>query len=119
MLNNAWQADPKRLAFTFARYKHVARILDGHDQVVEVGANSAFASRVVAPNVGELTVTDAVAYPGVEVWNPVHGEMSGRLFDSAYALDVLEHVPPEQEHAFMLGVTQSISGYGNKIIGMP
>ena len=37
MTNQAWRDDPKRLAFTFARYKFVAKMFSGFERVLEVG----------------------------------------------------------------------------------
>jgi hypothetical protein len=40
-------------------------------------------------------------------------------FDGAYALDVLEHIPPEHEHRFLSNMVQSLHQHGTLIIGMP
>src|SRR5438270_9597178 len=58
MMNQAWHDDPKRLTFTFARYKFAARMLAGCKDVLEVGCGDAFPSRIVQQEVGRLTVTD-------------------------------------------------------------
>ena len=48
MTSHAWRDDPKRLGFTLARYKFVAKMLAGYEQVLEVGCGDGFASVVVA-----------------------------------------------------------------------
>ena len=45
MTNQAWYDDPKRLTFTLARYKFVAKMLAGMTDVLEVGCGDAFAHR--------------------------------------------------------------------------
>src|SRR5450432_1807304 len=58
MMNQAWHDDPKRLTFTFARYKFAAKMLAGSKNVLEVGCGDAFPSRIVQQEVERLTVTD-------------------------------------------------------------
>src|SRR3954466_1173677 len=54
----AYLDDPKRLAFTFARYKFVSKMLLGCARALEVGCGDAFFSRVVRQEVGHLTAVD-------------------------------------------------------------
>src|SRR5690348_7786770 len=54
----AYLDDPKRLAFTFARYKFVSKMLAGCRHVLEIGCGDAFFSRVVRQDVGQLTAVD-------------------------------------------------------------
>lgn len=54
----AYLDDPKRLAFTAARYKHVAKMLEGKERVLEVGCSDGFYSRIVRQHVGYLTAID-------------------------------------------------------------
>ncbi len=54
----AWYDDPKRLTFTLARYKFVAKMLAGAGSVLEVGCSDGFASRIVAQDVKSLTAVD-------------------------------------------------------------
>src|SRR6266540_364482 len=103
----AYLDDPKRLAFTFARYKFVAKMLSGCRHVLEVGCGDAFFSRVVRQEVEKLTgvdfdpsfVADAQARASdrwpIEVrrHDMLKGPVEG-LFDGAYSLDVLEHIAP-------------------------
>ena len=53
-----WIDDPKRLAFTLARYKFVSKMFAGLDRVLEVGCADGFGSRIVAQAVGKLTAVD-------------------------------------------------------------
>jgi 2-polyprenyl-3-methyl-5-hydroxy-6-metoxy-1,4-benzoquinol methylase len=133
MLNQAWYDDPKRLTFTFARYKFVARMLAGSTRVLEIGCGDAFASRIVQQEVGALSVTDFdpifiadARARQVEGWHFaelfVHDilatPIAGR-YDGLYALDVLEHIAPADEHAFLSHMIAPLSAGGTVIIGMP
>lgn len=111
MLLEAWDRDPKRLAFTFARYKHVAKMLNGKQRVLEIGADSGFMSRVVQQHVDSVTCVDLTT--GTD-YTKTHLLPQ---FDAIYALDVLEHV--EEEDAFMVNVCASLKDHGTCIIGMP
>ena len=46
MTNQAWDDDPKRLAFTFSRYKFVAKMMSGKQRVLEIGCADAHGVRV-------------------------------------------------------------------------
>ena len=58
MTSQAWYDDPKRLAFTLARYKFVAKMFSGRKHVLEVGCADAFATRIVVQETERLTATD-------------------------------------------------------------
>lgn len=136
MAGYTWKTDPKRLGFTLARYKFVAKMLSGSKTVLEVGCGDAWASSIVAAEVGHLTavdfddrfiveaatrvpsnvrlvvadLVDDIIYPPDQI--PSH-------FDAAYALDVLEHISPENEGAFLGHICMSIGSRGAFICGMP
>jgi 2-polyprenyl-3-methyl-5-hydroxy-6-metoxy-1,4-benzoquinol methylase len=133
MINQAWRDDPKRLAFTFARYKFVAKMLAGKKNVLEVGCADAFCTRIVQQAVGQVTVTDFdplfiadvkarmdVKWPlaGALVHDIVSGPVPGR-YDAVYALDVLEHIDPKREHEFLRNMVAPLSEHGVAIIGTP
>ena len=108
-----WEVDPKRLAFTFARYKFVAKMLFGLGEVLEVGAESGYMSRIVEQHGCKVTTIDKANgfdYTKMNV---------GRRFKAVYALDVLEHIDPEDENAFMLNICSSLVEHGVCIIGSP
>lgn len=132
MTNQGWQDDPKRLAFTLARYKFVAKILAGRKSVLEIGCADAFGTRVVQQAVGKVTATDfdpEFIADVKERMHPlwpldafVHDMLSGPVpgkFDAAYALDVLEHITPDREDDFLRNVLGSISETGIAVMGMP
>src|SRR5215510_3088877 len=128
----AYFDDPKRLTFTFARYKFVAKMLSGCQNVLEAGCGDAFFSRVVRQEVGNLTaidfdpsfIEDACARASdrwpieVKMHNMLDGPVSGQ-FDGAYSLDVLEHILPANEDLFLRNLIASLTRHGTLIIGMP
>ena len=62
MTNQGWRDDPKRLAFTLARYKFVAKMLAGRRNVLEIGCADAFGTRIVQQAVDKVTATDSIRY---------------------------------------------------------
>jgi 2-polyprenyl-3-methyl-5-hydroxy-6-metoxy-1,4-benzoquinol methylase len=138
MNNMTWHDDPRRLVFTLARYKFVAKMFSGRKNVVEIGCGDAFGSRIVKQEVGSLTVTDIdpaflddiksrqeQEVTQTKKWplRPLlHDYLKGALagdFDAAFALDVLEHIKPAQEDVFLKNVAGSLSQNAALIIGIP
>ena len=56
----AYESDPVRLVFTLSRYKFVAKMFDGFDSVLEVGAGDGFKSPIVQQFCKKLTISDIV-----------------------------------------------------------
>ena len=133
MTNQAWEDDPKRLAFTFSRYKFVAKMLSGRQRVLEIGCADAFATRIVQQDVGQVTAVDFdpafiedVQSRQNSKWPIecfVHDMLAGPVplgsYDGIYALDVLEHIQPADENLFMKKLTSSLEPAGAAILGMP
>jgi cyclopropane fatty-acyl-phospholipid synthase-like methyltransferase len=132
MTNQVWRDDPRRLAILLSRYKFVAKMLSGQGKVMEVGCGDAFGSRVVRQEVAELTVLDIdplfIAdierrmHPDWPMTAAVHDMLLAPypdIVDAAYSLDVLEHIPAEQEQAFLANITASLRRPGVLIVGMP
>lgn len=135
MTSQAWDDDPKRLAFTLARYKFVAKMLIGRKQVLEVGCADAFGTRIVRQEIGKDSELTAVDFDPVFVedvnrrmrpnWRFncfTHDLLAGPVpgcYDAAYALDVLEHIEPEHEASFLNNFCSSLAPRSAAIIGMP
>jgi len=133
MTSQAWDDDPKRLTFTFARYKFVAKMFAGKENVLEIGCADAFATRVVRQDVGALTAIDfdPVFVEDVNArmsdkWSFKcfqHDMLSGPVppanYDGIYALDVLEHIEPADENQFVANAVKSLAPHGTLIFGMP
>lgn len=132
MVNESWNQDPRRTVFTLARYKFVSKLLAGRDHVLEVGCADAFGTRIVQQSVGKVTATDfdPVFIKDVHermdphwpieafVHDLLEGPPPGR-YDAAYALDVLEHIPEEDEDRFLSNIFAALTPEGVAIIGMP
>jgi len=135
MANQSWNEDPKRHLFTLARYKFVAKILDGKGKVLEVGCADAFGTRLVQQTVGAVTVIDmndafiADIHSRVnEKWPMkafVHDMLDGPFiaegheYEAAFTLDVLEHIDGAEEDLFISNICGSITKCGVAIFGMP
>jgi 2-polyprenyl-3-methyl-5-hydroxy-6-metoxy-1,4-benzoquinol methylase len=133
-ITTAWALydDPRRLAFTFSRYKFVAKMFEGFDSVFEVGCADGFVTRIVAQAVGHVTaidfdpqlIADAKQRPR-DRWaiefschDVVARPFSGQ-FQGIFSLDVLEHIDPRDEDAFISNMIAPLAPNGVVIIGMP
>jgi len=130
--NQVWHDDPRRLLFILARYKFVAKMLSGKQRVLEMGCGDAFGTRIVLQEVGSICAVDfdPVFVKDVNTrmekrWKfecCVHdmcAQPMKELFDAAYALDVLEHIPQADERRFMGHIVQSLEDPGVLILGTP
>jgi len=132
MSNQTWHDDPKRLGFLLARYKFVAKMLQGRQHVVEIGSADAFGTRVVQQHVGHVTAVDVdpVFVSDINVRMNPEWEMDvikhdilkcplNRTYDAVYTLDLLEHIEPEKEDVFIENIRGSIGPNGVVIVGSP
>jgi cyclopropane fatty-acyl-phospholipid synthase-like methyltransferase len=133
-LMSAWSYydDPKRLAFTLARYKFVAKMIEGSESVLEVGCGDGFASRIVAQSVKRLKGVDfdpefvasarEIVSPRWPIEFAQHDMLAGAVpgsFDAIYSLDVLEHIRVEDEDRFLANMIAPLAPHGTVVIGMP
>jgi SAM-dependent methyltransferase len=132
-INYAWHDDPKRFAFTFSRYKFVSKMLEGLQNVLEIGCGDGFASRIVKQSVGALIATDidpvfindalARSHADWPIDFRVHDMLKGPVehgsFTGAYSLDVLEHISEENEDLFISNIVASLTTQGVFIVGTP
>jgi 2-polyprenyl-3-methyl-5-hydroxy-6-metoxy-1,4-benzoquinol methylase len=128
----AWHDDPRHLLFTLSRYKFVAKMMAGREHVLEVGCSDGFATRLVSQTVKSIVaidfdpqfINDAIERKSTR-WPidfRVHDIIASPLtetFDGAYALDVMEHIPREQEDHFLGNICASLSDTGSLIVGSP
>ncbi|MHB9027041.1 MAG: class I SAM-dependent methyltransferase [Armatimonadota bacterium] len=132
MSNQVWHDDPKRFLFMLSRYKFVAKMLNGLEHVLEVGCADAFGTRIVQQAVAHVTAIDfdpvfvKDVHERMEARWPfdcfLHDMLEGPVqgkFDAAYALDVIEHIKPEDEHRFLSNIVASLNEHGILIIGTP
>lgn len=131
MTGHGWRNDPIRLLFTLARYKFVARMLDGTRSVAEIGCGDGFGSRIVRQFVGELVGYDFDAL-FVEEFNRYRDDplfpmrafhydiLSGpleRRYDAIFAIDVFEHILPQAR--LLQHLQSSVADHGKLILGIP
>ena len=132
MSNQIWHDDPKRLSFVLARYKFVAKMFAGMEKVLEVGCADGFATRLVVQGVGSLMATDFdpifiadAKKHASDAWpfecqthdflqKPLQGD-----FDGVYAIDVIEHIKPDDENTFLGNIAMSLNHHGTCILGSP
>jgi len=130
--NANWHTDPRRLVFVLSRYKFVSKMLSGKQRVLEVGCGDGFPIRIVlqeVANVHGVDIDPLFVDDANERMDPqwpftcaVHDITQGPVpgtFDAAYSLDVLEHIPAEQEHRFFSNIVASLVDDGVLIVGMP
>jgi 2-polyprenyl-3-methyl-5-hydroxy-6-metoxy-1,4-benzoquinol methylase len=125
--------DPKHVSFVLARYKFVAKMLEGKKRVMEVGSGDGIGLPLVAKVVGHVTCLDwderhiksitkrlLKYYPNVELH---HHDLNERPFDTKvdaiYTVDVIEHLDPAKEQRFMEHMLSSLDDDGVMITGTP
>lgn len=131
MHSESWDMDPKHLGFVLARYKFVSKMLVGKKRVLEIGCGDTTGSRIVKSTVGHLEGIDIDAdrmasSPSkgtkweipTRVWNVIGGPLPD-MFDAIYCLDVMEHISPSEEAAFLRNITRMLTEDGVLIVGMP
>jgi len=132
MTNQVWHDDPRRLTFLLSRYKFVAKMLKGRQDVGEVGCGDAFGSRIVLQEVKKLTAYDfdpvfiedilsrkSARWPIEACLHDIVADKLPRRHDAVYSLDVIEHIPSDVEHRYLANLRASLTDDGVLIIGSP
>jgi 2-polyprenyl-3-methyl-5-hydroxy-6-metoxy-1,4-benzoquinol methylase len=130
--NWEWYDDPRGLLFSMARSKFVAKMFAGRKSVLEFGCGDAFCAPIVKQTVVKLTVTDLDEIYIADVkarmkdrWRfeavvvDVSKEPLPGRHDGIYSLDVLEHIPREEEDFVLRRVVDALEPHGAVVIGMP
>jgi 2-polyprenyl-3-methyl-5-hydroxy-6-metoxy-1,4-benzoquinol methylase len=132
--SHIWRSDPRHLGFLLARYKFCAKMLEGLQDVLEVGCGDAFGIRVLKQSVGRvhgidfepLVIQDAQARLSAEGLEGCTFEVlditarpSNSKYDAACSMDVIEHIPQEAEGRFMTNLCHSLRPHGVCILGTP
>lgn len=128
----AYLDDPKRMAFMMARYKFVAKMLEGCSRALEVGCGDGFGTRLVAQAVPDVVAVDfdpefvddarSVAGDCFKIEFRRHDMLKGPVegkFDGAYSLDVLEHIGADSEDLFIANIAAALATTGVLILGTP
>ncbi len=118
--------DPKHLGFVLARYKFVAKMFQDMHTVLEVGCGDCTGANLVKRVVNEWVgcdVTPLVDADDVHEFDMVsYGPEPIPFksdFNGIYALDVLEHILPEDENRFIENMATWLYSNGALIIGSP
>jgi Cyclopropane fatty acid synthase and related methyltransferases len=133
MSSQTWQDDPKRLAFVLSRYKFAGKMLAGCRRVLEIGCADAFGTRIVRQAGPEVTAVDFdpifienarqtmdARWPvDFAVHDMTETAFGANTFDGAFALDVIEHITPEKEDAFVANAVRSLTSHGVLLLGCP
>lgn len=132
--SHIWRHDPRHLGFLLARYKFVAKMLEGKNRVLEVGCGDAVGTPVVLQTVSSvhgidfepLVLNDAIERYSREglskVTFAVHDILSQHVvgeFDAAFSLDVVEHIPRDRENDYLDNIVTSLTRHGVLIVGTP
>ena len=126
-------SDPKLVLFTLSKYKFAGKILQGRDNILEVGCMDGFGSLLLKSFVSSLTSVDFFsehirqAKSHINAVNPDIQFLELDFLDSSYqncfdglvCFDVLEHIEPSQCNHFLLNIKKALTGAGVAIIGMP
>jgi cyclopropane fatty-acyl-phospholipid synthase-like methyltransferase len=128
----AYVSDPKMIAFIAARYKFVAKLLEGQNRVFEIGCGDGFGAPIVAQGVKHLLCTDVheaqladnaeriTLFPKVSFrYFDFRGDRLESRYDAAYSVDVLEHIFGSEEDAFLGNIAGSLAPHGIAIFGTP
>jgi len=130
--SHSLKADPRHMLFVLARYKFCAKLLQGKRSVLEVGCGDAFGSPIVAQVARRLLGVDResvliegdkerlmflknVKFQTIDITE----ESPDGTFDAAFSIDVIEHIKPDEEPAFLSNICRGLSRDGILIIGTP
>jgi len=129
--SHIWRSDPRHLAFMLARYKFVAKMLEGRKSAIEVGCGDAFGTPIVAQTVKRVHCIDFESNlfednqlrnerPNIsfEVLD-ICKEVPKGPFEAAYSMDVIEHVPANIEDRLMTNVCAALTPQSVFIMGTP
>lgn len=124
--------DPRHIAFVASRYKFCAKMLDKRDTVIEVGCGDGFGAPLVAGVVQKLICTD-INPDMIEDIKRRHAFLANATFeffdfragpypkevDAFFCVDVIEHIYPSEESAFLGNLVSSLKDHGIALIGTP
>jgi 2-polyprenyl-3-methyl-5-hydroxy-6-metoxy-1,4-benzoquinol methylase len=130
--SHMWRSDPRKMVCLFSRYKFVAKMLAGKDRVLEIGCGDSIGTPIVLQTVNSVHGLDfePIVIEDAQERNEyndrctysIHDITSSPmpdLFDAAFALDVIEHIEPAQEHKFIENIAASLKNDGVLILGTP
>ncbi len=124
--------DPIHIAFVLARYKFCARMLTGKGRVVEIGCGDAIGTPIAAEFVDHVLAieledrlirSNKKRLSGIKNITFLPGDflrMSPRGgYDAVFSIDVLEHIPKQEEDLFFRQTCRWLTKHGVCIVGTP
>jgi 2-polyprenyl-3-methyl-5-hydroxy-6-metoxy-1,4-benzoquinol methylase len=123
---------PRHLLFVLSRYKFAARLLPSMEtvDVIELGCGEGFGALLLSENGHRVLGVDSDA-AAIETARSTVGGPTRRFeaadfleqqfgrFRAAVSLDVIEHIPVEQEDAYFRTITDNLTDDGICIVGTP
>lgn len=127
-----WLDAPEHLAMVLARYRAAAALIGDARSVLEIGCGEGIGARILARGRKWYTGIDSDAaaigiaiehqrdpdtYFGVE--DALDPERRNGRYDAVVTLDVIEHIPNDQEAVFMARALSGLAPHGVMVIGTP
>lgn len=133
---STWLRDPKHMGFMLSRYKFAAKMLRRCEHILEAGCGEALGTWVLARDTNaRILATDfdaaQIAYAKTQVEPMAAGRIhcecvdlvkeppSQSGFDGLVCIDVLEHVHPEEEPAFLEHALAGLRPGATAVFGTP
>jgi len=122
---------PRRLLHLLSYYKFAAKMIGQQKRILEIGCSEGFGTMLLSEHATDVLGidldTDAIAVANATVASPkLRFEVADVLtdslgtFDAAVTLDVIEHIYPLHEDAFMKAIVASLEPeHGVLVIGTP
>jgi len=132
-----WLRDPKHMGFMLSRYKFAAKMMRRCTSILEVGCGEALGTMILVKDTrAHVTATD---FDEVQIqYAKTHVEPfgEGRLhcevrdfigsqpldtdrYEGLLCIDVIEHIHPEDERAFLDHITAALKPGGVALFGTP
>jgi 2-polyprenyl-3-methyl-5-hydroxy-6-metoxy-1,4-benzoquinol methylase len=124
---------PDHLAMVLARYRTAAALIGGAQTVMEAGCGEGIGARILAKGrqrycgidndveavkiARETVGSDVVSFAELDLKRALF--LPGTFYDAVVSLDVIEHIPVEEESAFMTTVMVALRDHGVCVIGTP
>ena len=124
--------DPKHMCLVLARYKFCGKMLEGKKEVLEIGCGDGFGTPILAQFVEHLHCIDwdirhiegnrrrlaGIENTTFEQLN-MNKEAPKGKYEAAVWLDVIEHLDPKKEGAFVQNIVSCLKPEGILITGTP
>lgn len=128
--------DFKMFGVGLSRYKFAGKLIEGKENVIEIGCNSGFGTRMLLQFVNEVLggdfdedaiefakehyANERLHFTYMDIVNDtVFVNEHSNHFDAAVSLDVIEHISMENETDFLKHICSLVNQNGVVIIGTP